>query len=429
MKKIGALHLSLFVLFLSFWISSSTSWAFSSEREIRVRLEPGIEKVRVRGFDLQFYQVLKSSSGRSQWIRRIVSSDRTSEWEMRCQEGKVYGERLHVPAAVGHRFEVSGPISIQTPVGFLHYENQLYRNELKIYSSGVNCEVVNEVALEKYLDGLVNAEFSAQWNEQAVAAQVVAARTYAYYQMLDARKKGSHFDVDATVKDQVYHGSVQEDYQSSQIVKKTQGLVLTYPAGSHAIPMKAFYHSTCGGGTELPEKVWGIPMPGLKKRVGCPYCVHSPRFEWSLELDQKEVINAFVLGLSKEGLQPGWPQRSLEVLKIGKLMDLRLDKALEPPGRVSKVTSVWMDGKTLVELPISGVQFRNWMGASRFKSTLFQVALHKTFFNKKWIFRGQGNGHGVGLCQWGAKTMGEKGFKMATILRFYYPDALLKKLW
>ena len=73
---------------------------------------------------------------------------------------------------------------------------------------------------------------------------------------------------------------------------------------------------------------------------------------------------------------------------------------------------------------------RSWMGISRFRSTDFEVKNYQ--LPKKgdfWVFTGSGNGHGVGMCQWGAKVMGDQGFKMTAILKHYYPGAILKKLW
>ena len=101
------------------------------------------------------------------------------------------------------------PTTVETPAGFFQYKGRPYRETLRIHAlpSG-ECEVVNEVDLEKYLDGLVNSEFSSQWSEEAVAAQAIAARTYAFYQMREAHMRPeAHYDVDSTTKDQVYDGS------------------------------------------------------------------------------------------------------------------------------------------------------------------------------------------------------------------------------
>jgi stage II sporulation protein D len=272
-----------------------------------------------------------------------------------------------------------------------------------VYSAGAFCEVINDVSLEKYLDGLVNAEFSAEWAEEAVAAQVVAARTYGLFQSRQAQKKLAHFDVDATVRDQVYDGSYKEDYRASRSVERTRGLVLTVGKGNGAEPIKAFYHSMCGGATEFPEHVWGAKMPGFKRSVTCKFCAEASRFNWTLDM-QKGDFPALVKG--------------------GKLMDIRVT-AHTKEGRVATVVTSWEQAGKLVEVPFSGAKFRELIGPAKLRSTWFQV----TAVQQGWHFQGHGNGHGVGLCQWGAKVMGEKGRKMAEILKFYYPDAALKKLW
>ena len=193
-------------------------------------------------------------------------------------------------------------------------------------------------------------------------------------------------------------------------------------------PIKAFYHSTCGGLTELPENVWGRASPGFKKKVSCPYCSGSPRYLWDLEVQTKEISHAIIKAVKSEGLLRGWPSQAPRALQQNQLLDVRVVQ-LEQDGRVARLTTVWADGKTQVKLSIPGVQFRDWMGSGRFRSTRFQVVSEGEGNSSRWRFQGRGYGHGVGLCQWGAKTMGEKGYKMAAILKHYYPDAALRKLW
>lgn len=403
---------------------------------VRVRIAEAVPHVLVRGFDLRVYDTQK-------WGQNLVASaDKTSEWEFRCQASLNDPSKKTIRAVQlsppGKRtvLELREPVSVHSPVGFLHYGNSPYRDELRIYSTGLLCEVINEVDLEKYLDGLVNSEFSAKWNEESIAAQVVAARTYAYHQILEAKdekiRKSAHYDVDATVKDQVYNGSMKEDFHSSRIVTRTRGLVLTQGPDESPVPMKAFYHSTCGGITELPEHVWGKTFPGFKKPVVCPYCAESPRYRWSLDLSTSELVRLILAGAraeaKQEGLLEGWPKNANEILATGKLLDLRISE-LNGERRVLKVTTSWADNQSVKELTIPGPRFRDWVGVSRLRSTSFSVFFHKVDGLNSWHFEGQGNGHGVGMCQWGAKVMGEKGFKMESILKYYYPDAILRKLW
>src|SRR5204863_176919 len=124
------------------------------------------------------------------------------------------------------------PVSVRTPTGVLSYRGNPFREEIRIYARNGTCDVVNAVDLEKYLDGLVNSEFSAKWNAQSIEAQVIAARTYALYQIREAEKKSdSYFDVEATIKDQMYSGFNHEDFRAAQSVEQTRGMVLVAMSG------------------------------------------------------------------------------------------------------------------------------------------------------------------------------------------------------
>jgi stage II sporulation protein D len=389
---------------------------------IRVRLAEAVPVVRVRGFDLK----MASRNGKP------VSMDRLSEWEFHCQDGRIRA----VEVEGGRSLELQEPVSIQSPAGFLKFRDRPYREELQVHSVGSFCEVVNHVAVEKYLDGLVNSEFNSKWNEESIGAQVVAARTYALYQIRAARlEKDRHYDVDATVKDQVYDGSIRENFRSSLAVERTQGMVLTTGNPVHPTPLKAFYHSTCGGVTELPEHVWGSSFAGFKHAVRCPYCAGSPAINWQMDLNAKEVAQAFLRGIESDGSQAakaqGWPKGWRAVVSAHRLVDVRAGR-WDAEGRVSEVITIWqsagVDGPRSMELRVSGAKFREWIGPAKFRSANFQIVARRDG-DPHWHFQGRGNGHGVGMCQWGAKTMGERGFKTASILKHYYPDAVLRKLW
>ncbi|OFZ06051.1 MAG: hypothetical protein A2X97_01810 [Bdellovibrionales bacterium GWA1_52_35] len=403
--------------------------ASSNNKTVRVRLTETIARAEVRGFDLSLL------AGPTR--KYSTSKDKMSRWEFRCSNGKVRALQL-LEKGASAAIELPEPVTIHTPAGFLSFGGKPYRNELRIYSKGSTCEVINEVDLEKYLDGLVNSEFSARWNEDAIAAQVVAARTYAYYQMLQARAANRHYDVDATIKDQVYDGSIREDFRSSRAVEKSHGIVLTLGTANAPVPLKAFYHSTCGGHTELPQNVWGNPHPGFKRAVRCEFCNRSPVYSWDVPMNGKEIGQALKAGALKGGAFPGWPKNWKQTLQKGQLLDLRIAH-ITPQGRVLRLRTLWADGPNAVELTISGSRFREWIGSTRIKSALFQVSAERAGKRlagvappgnkREWHFRGRGNGHGVGMCQWGAKVMGEKGYTMGAILKLYYPDAILRRLW
>lgn len=68
---------------------------------------------------------------------------------------------------------------------------------------------------------------------------------------------------------------------------------------------------------------------------------------------------------------------------------------------------------------------RNWLDPVKVKSTLFNI----TTIGRSIVFKGKGSGHGVGMCQWGAKKMGEKGFSLNQILTTYYPGVKIARIW
>jgi stage II sporulation protein D len=389
---------------------------------IRVRLSESISKVAIRGFDMKFLQSK---------ARTLASAPtESSEWIFRCQDGRIRA----IPSDGGATLTLKGPVSIQSPAGMIHFHGKPYRDEIRIYSVGSLCEVVNELDIEKYLGGLVNAEFSSHWSAEAVQAQVIAARTYALYQIRQAREKAqrigveAHYDVDATVRDQVYDGYVSEDYKGSRAVEKTRGMVLLAENGSGSLePIKAYYSSSCAGQTQLPQDVWGRAAFGFRHRVMCPYCAGNAKLAWNLTLTTTEAQNLIRQGGLGDGAQAGWPKQWKRILEEGQLVDLK-------PGAVSfsrmvSLKSVWFWAGQRIELAMSGAKFREWLGPGRLKSTSFQV--FPSLENGAQVFHlsGRGNGHGVGMCQLGAKFMGEKGYTSIAILKHYYPDALLQKLW
>jgi stage II sporulation protein D len=397
---------------------------------IRVRLANAEPRVLLHGYDLRFYEGVSSGKARHPALagsRQVASVDRRSEWELHCHAGRIRATERGGGRGPAKTLDLREPVTVETPAGFLHFRNQPYREALHIYSNGSSCEVVNELDIEKYLEGLVNHEFNSAWSPEAIAAQVIAARTYAYYQMRQANLSGARFDVENSVRDQVYDGFYKEDYRAAREVQRTRGVVLTAERlGDDPEPIKAFYHSTCGGHTTLPQQVWGRKLPGFRHGVTCPYCASSPRLHWELEVGGPEIAAALLRGAG-EGRGPReWPRGWREALTRGSLARLRVKRRFED-ARVEVVTTEWAVGGRTVALAVPGARFRDWLGSTQLRSTNFEA--HRDGEGGRWRFTGRGYGHGVGMCQWGAKVMAERGFAYAAILHHYYPDAFIRKLW
>jgi stage II sporulation protein D len=277
----------------------------------------------------------------------------------------------------------------------LYVNGKAYRGVAEATPGEKGVFIVNELPLEEYLVGLINCEISSAWPIEAVKAQAVIARTYALNRKQTRRT--SLYHLESSVIDQVYDGCEIEDSRARRGVSDTAGEVLCY----HGSVIEAFYHSNCGGRTEASENVWGKRLPYLGG-VECTYCLTSPSSVWDLKIALPELEERLktaghkVSGVTE--IRPG-PRNSR--------------------GRLKNVVVVSSRG----ELSLTGDQFRKAVGYNAIKSTNFSVKVE----NGEADFFGLGNGHGVGLCQWGAKQRALDGFGYAEILSYYYPGTDLRK--
>lgn len=390
----------------------------SAPIQVRVRLLNNPHAINIRGMDLQIAEIQNRRRISPQKIR----GQNLSEWNFRCRGGLVSVAEI---AGKGRK-QLRAPLRISSPSGYLQLNGRSYREEIQIVSNGGDCWVLNVIDIEKYLDGLINAEFSSRWNPEAVKAQAIAARSYALHQHLAAAKSGRLYDLAATIEDQVFEGPLKEDVKASRFVADTRGMVLfpsqkVFRGGDAGMPLKAFYHAICGGSTQLPESVWKISVPGFRRKVRCMYCKDSPHFNWAYDLRESE-LNTFLLA---RNFSPFPNFKNTRIYKV----DLDYDDT----GRVKNLLVRWMGlgplGVKTETVRVAAQQLRGMLDPIRFRSTTFKVDLHQQMNDRVFRFEGRGFGHGVGMCQWGAKVMGDRGFRVGEILSNYYPDAELRKLW
>jgi stage II sporulation protein D len=256
--------------------------------------------------------------------------------------------------------------------------------------------VVNDLGMEDYLMGVVAEEIPFDWEFDALKAQAVASRTYALYRKRNSGKRPYH--ILATVKGQVYSGRRGERASAVRAVRETEGLVLAY--NGEVIP--AFYHSSCGGHTEDAFETWGIDAPYLKG-VDCGCQEISKYGVW----EKRFTLKSIALSLGKLGYR----LKDISGLDIG---------SITAAGRVREVALKHAGGTT--NLPAETL--RQALGYSRIPSVFFEPMAS----GAEVVFSGRGLGHGVGLCQWGAKEMAQKGFDFKAILNRYYPGTELARM-
>ncbi|MBU5636326.1 SpoIID/LytB domain-containing protein [Geomonas sp. Red69] len=268
-----------------------------------------------------------------------------------------------------------------------------YRALIEVSAADKGLLVVNELPLEEYLVGLINCEISSAWPIEAIKAQAVIARSYAVYQM--QARRGASYQLESSVMDQVYEGADVEDSRAAYGVRETAGEVLSYNGKT----IQAFYHSNCGGHTESSKNVWGLSIPYLQG-VSCRYCGDSNPIRWELNLPLKKVESS----LKGAGFQ------------VAGLRELRV-RGRNQSGRVQDVVAECSRGSVV----IPAVAFRKALGYGSVKSTNFELRGSRDEVQ----MIGTGSGHGVGLCQWGAKGRANEGFDYREILTYYYPGVKL----
>ena len=268
--------------------------------------------------------------------------------------------------------------------------NREYAGVVDLVRNGEGLAVVNEVLFEEYLVGVLRAESSEKWPLEALRAQAIAARTYAAYHRLLSASKPYH--IVASTAHQQYFGRVPASSPIWGAVRETAGQVLRWEGDV----FPAFYHTESGGYTEDPRTVFAARnMPGLKP-VRCEFSAGSPHFYWSLDVRLAELSETL---------------RRHDV-SVGSVTSIEITERT-PSLRASVVTVHGARGSAR----LLGNEFRRMLGYDRFKSTLFAVAIN----GDSARFSGRGYGHGVGMCQWGAKGMAEAGYTARQILEFYYP--------
>jgi stage II sporulation protein D len=358
------------LLILIICLAAAGSSAAVRPETIRVALLKGAETLRIDGTGV----LLTDSKGTP------LRLDMPLEVK-RARDGVLVNGKL-VPGLVA-----SAPVRVTV-------NGKGYRGLLEVSATDKGLLVVNELPLEEYLIGLINCEISSAWPMEAVKAQAVIARSYAVYQK--QARRGAPYQLESSVMDQVYEGCDVEDSRAARGVQESAGEVLSYDGKV----IQAFYHSNCAGHTESSERVWGLSIPYLRG-VPCQYCLANP-VTWEQTISLKKIEAALrAAGYAVSGI------RELKVLS-------RNDS-----GRAQEVGV--LSGKGRVSVP--SVAFRKALGYGVVKSTNFELRMS----GDDCQISGTGSGHGVGLCQWGAKQRALEGFSYREILSYYYPGVALGK--
>ncbi len=325
-----------------------------------------------------------------------------------------------------------------TPVVFYPHDGRFrvgyreYRGNAEVVLDSYGTfSVINRVRVEDYLYSVLPREMPASANIEALKSQAVIARTYLLNNL--RRHVADHFNLCNTTDCQVYGGVRNETPATTEAVDLTRGETLTN--GSNLI--NALFCSTCGGRTAAFNDAWsGAALPSLSSvddgtefsitDLSNPanlrkflahdkaFCNKSRYHRWTKTYTYDQLRKLFEESIPEFTNNPD--------LEIGTLKDINVTK-YSKSGRAQLLVIETTKGNYTFEKD----QIRWVMGM--LKSTMFVIDKEGSGTGRKFILKGGGWGHGVGLCQTGAMEMAKENYTYDQILLHYYPGAELKRIW
>jgi stage II sporulation protein D len=353
---------------------------------------------------------------------------------LRARQGDVWtverrGTQLRATRAGGGATSwAEGPLTLRPDLieAFGVFAGHRYRGAIRVVATDSGLVVVNVLPVEEYLRGVVPLEIGVRApNEQAaVEAQAIAARSYAWVRLAANEQNASRnpsYDMLSGVTDQVYGGADAERPLADQAVAATRGLVIRYDGRVVSAP----YHSSCGGETAAPDEVWRSAAEPYLRRVSdrIPgtadryYCDAAPRFAWTRTLSGDELDAAVRSYLRSYAAVPASGPGSVRAVSVD---------ARTPSGRVGRL-SIQTDRGTYA---LRGNDVRYVLhtpGSEILNSTYFTVEAESRRDGSltRLTIKGNGYGHGVGMCQWGAIGRARAGHSARAILSAYYPGVTI----
>ncbi len=268
-----------------------------------------------------------------------------------------------------------------------------YAGQVRVSLQGGLLRLINVVDVEGYLPSVVKAEADGG-KPAALEAQAIVSRTFALTGRKRHERAGYHLCDLAHC--QLYRGKTESSPEAEAAVKKTAGQVLLIGG---IVLKPAFFHSSCGGHTSKASEVFGEDAAGSAVsdiENGSPRC-KTPDFAWTFEVEQADLARAMAVAPEGIALEP-----------------LRRDEA-------GRVVEVRVFGKRF-----TGQDFLSRMGRAFGWQAVRSLKFTTTQTDTSLRIEGTGLGHGVGLCQLGARSLAERGVDAKGILLRYFPESQVK---
>jgi stage II sporulation protein D len=270
-----------------------------------------------------------------------------------------------------------GNVTLQTTAG-----QRSYPGTVKVSLEGARLHLINVVDVEAYLPRVIAGEAVSP----VLEAQAIVARTFALASRHRHAPQG--YQLCDSTHCQLYRGDSEISPAAESAVQRTAHRVLLI--GGMALK-PAFSHPSCGSHTSLASDVFG------NRAAGTAVKDEGPETPWQFEIERADLARALGTAPSGKAVEP-----------------LRRDGA----GRIIEVRSFGVR--------LSGFEFlhrvQSALGAQSIRSAKFVSSESDTTIR----FEGSGEGHGVGLCQYGARQMANQGADVQRILNRYFPESLIR---
>ena len=317
---------------------------------------------------------------------------------------------------------------------------------------GGNVTVINYVTMDDYLKGIIPYEMSSSWPAEALKAQAVCARSYVL-SSTGSKHAANHFDLCNTTCCQAYRGCGRAtDFTDAQ-VDATSGICAWYN-GKIA---QTFYYASNGGATEDCANIWFADLPYLKGKTdpyesdiantvsGYYWTKTYTANELTTLLKNKGVSCGTIVDLAVTQFTPAGNVKEITFTdntgktyvyakeKVRTILGLKsfhftitggsggsstTSYYVDGTGTLSSLDGVWAIGSGGGKEQVSGSG--QTVITSSGKETLNETTQGTAVPTGSFVISGAGNGHNVGMSQWGAYAMAKRGYTYDQILKFYY---------
>lgn len=315
---------------------------------------------------------------------------------------------------VGSDIKVNKPIEFSTiysESNVLLWDGKRYKGKMHVVvrERGKGCDLINELPLEVYISTVLAKEMNSKWPLEALKAQAVAARSYAFHKKITKQvnqEKGheTFYDLENSQKHQVNGSYSDATAKTLRAAKETSGEVLALKSG---MLTPVFYHSKCGGKTLTPDQVWDESIQGYVS-VDCPFCHTHGKKQWEKKLPKNTFLRLV--------------KKAMSFFHKKNIFISQANAKIVPDSKQNTVLRFYKDDQ------LNSVQksrIRQLMGASKLLSNYYHVEDQGNFVT----LYGKGYGHGVGMCQYGAFELAKRGYNYKQILAHYFPEHEIKKLY